>query len=198
MYASGYLFTPPKTPLVRDRPGYGGTCYSDFTVSSTVKVLQYDESGSTVVVPWAASTSPAQAFAHPIDGFAPNAPKVGCASNLTSAASGISSGAIAGIVVGSFIGLLAILGLVLFFLRRRRAKKAAMETQQQEIQELEDDHSARRPDLGVATKYGYFDEARELGGSGVSELNAEPVHELPATPKATWPNDTKYISRDER
>ncbi|KAF2833591.1 hypothetical protein CC86DRAFT_11882 [Ophiobolus disseminans] len=220
---SGYLFAPPKTPLVRDRPGYGGTCYSDFTVSSTATVLKYDESGSTMVAPFVATTSLAQAFAHPIDGFAPNAPKLGCASpspspspssslsssNLSSRISapssastsstaasgstGVSPGVIAGAVVGSVLGLIAIVGLVLFLLRRRHAQKSG---QQQDVHQLDDGFVQRRPEeMAAIPKSDKYAHIDEAGGHGIHEMNAEPVHELSGVNKTAWPSDKKYVDR---
>ncbi|CAO2658542.1 Nn.00g062650.m01.CDS01 [Neocucurbitaria sp. VM-36] len=88
---SGYLFAAPSTPLIRDRPAYGGTCYSDFTVSQTVTALKYDDAGNTNLEPWAATSSGAQAYAHPIDGFANSFPTLGCAAPSSSSSLASSS-----------------------------------------------------------------------------------------------------------
>lgn len=112
----------------------------------TATVVAYNGDGSTRLQPWAAETTGAQAYAHPIDGFAKNKPSVGCiaavstslgksvsstipsTSNATipsstatppAQSSRIPGGAIAGAVLGALIGLAAILCLILFFLRRR-------------------------------------------------------------------------------
>ncbi|KAF2473736.1 uncharacterized protein BDR25DRAFT_197584, partial [Lindgomyces ingoldianus] len=75
---SGFQFHRPDVTVDPKRPGYGGTCYSDFTVSSTYAVTAYNVSGATNLAIWTASTSGAQAYAHPIDGFAATTPSLGC------------------------------------------------------------------------------------------------------------------------
>ncbi|KAI8934303.1 hypothetical protein NX059_009042 [Plenodomus lindquistii] len=149
---SGYSFADPATPSIRDRPYYGGTCYSEFTLSQTVTVTKYDAEGRTNIEPWVATTTTDQAFAHPIDGFAPTFPRLGCpagasspsssssasstatlsSSRSTSSIAGanpsrksnkVSGGTIAGAVVGAIVGLVAIVAIILFVLRRRRQKQ---------------------------------------------------------------------------
>jgi hypothetical protein len=89
---SGYKLTPPNDPGVDSRPAYGGTCYSPFTVDATQTAVAYDTDGSTRLQPWAASTSGANAYAHPIDGFADSVPPLGCSAVIsTSRSSNISS-----------------------------------------------------------------------------------------------------------
>ncbi|KAF2133097.1 hypothetical protein P153DRAFT_392955 [Dothidotthia symphoricarpi CBS 119687] len=81
---SGYQFQAPATPQIRDRPFYGGTCYSEFSVSKSATVLKYGEDGQTDVELWAATTTGANAYAHPIDGFAISFPTLGCAAQVSS------------------------------------------------------------------------------------------------------------------
>ncbi|KAH7094310.1 hypothetical protein FB567DRAFT_1151 [Paraphoma chrysanthemicola] len=171
---SGYLFEPPATPKVRERPGYGGTCYSQFTVASTATVLQYDSIGETNMAPFVASTSGANAYAHPIDGFAPFAPRLGCAATSSSLASlgsagssGVPSGLASsigsslpsasaspsgssstppGTIAGAVVGSLA--GLIaivgLVFFLLRRRKSQRSESAQQ-IHQVEDDLAEPHP-----------------------------------------------------
>ncbi|KAF2202680.1 hypothetical protein GQ43DRAFT_303356 [Delitschia confertaspora ATCC 74209] len=113
---SGYQFHRPDSTLIASRPGYGGTCYSDFTVSVTYTVTAYNVSGATMLAPWTASTSGAQAYAHPIDGFAVSPPNVSCDRPKT-AKPKTSAGVIAGATVGALVGLALILLLVLYVLR---------------------------------------------------------------------------------
>jgi len=75
---SGYQLHRPDTTILQDRPGYGGTCYSDFTMGKTVYVTAYNATGATNLAAWTASTSGAQAYAHVIDGFATQSPMLGC------------------------------------------------------------------------------------------------------------------------
>ncbi|KAH7084664.1 hypothetical protein BKA63DRAFT_756 [Paraphoma chrysanthemicola] len=216
---SGYLFEPPATPKVRERPGYGGTCYSQFTVASTATVLQYDSIGGTNMAPFVASTSGANAYAHPIDGFAPFAPRLGCAATSSSLASlgsasgsagvptrsdlsisssapnanassggssSTSPGTIAGAVVGSLAGLIAIVGLIFFLLRRRKSQRSESA---QQIHQVEDDLAEPQPmkavgysatELSTSDKHGH----RGLGPNEVYEMNTETVHEMPGWTEA--------------
>jgi hypothetical protein len=118
-------------------------------VDATQTAVAYDADGSTRLQPWAATTSGANAYAHPIDGFADSIPPLGCSaaisssilSNISSAAiisslsstatisdttsaatsqKKTSSGTIAGAAVGGVIGLAVIVGIIFFLLRRRR------------------------------------------------------------------------------
>ncbi|KAH8661846.1 hypothetical protein BX600DRAFT_303378 [Xylariales sp. PMI_506] len=66
---SGYLLAPPSTTVDPNRPAYGGTCYSNFDLSQTVTVTAFDNVNVTATADWVASTSGAQAYGHPIDGF---------------------------------------------------------------------------------------------------------------------------------
>jgi hypothetical protein len=66
----GYLLAPPTTTVDSNRPAYGGTCYSPFALSQTVTVTAYNSTNVTATAEWIASTTGAQAYAHPIDGFA--------------------------------------------------------------------------------------------------------------------------------
>lgn len=68
--ASGYNLAPPTVTSDTDRPAYGGTCYSPFTVGQTTTVPAYDTENVTATVEWVASSSLDQAYGHVIDGFA--------------------------------------------------------------------------------------------------------------------------------
>jgi len=47
---SDYLFQFPATTVDRNRPGYGGTCYSEFNVGQTYTITQFDTAGDSVVI----------------------------------------------------------------------------------------------------------------------------------------------------
>lgn len=64
----GYNLHLP-TPAPGLRPAYGGTCFSDFALGQTAAATAYDSLRVTGTVEFVASVTPAQAFAHPIDGF---------------------------------------------------------------------------------------------------------------------------------
>jgi hypothetical protein len=47
---SDYLFELPSTTVDRNRPGYGGTCYSEFNVGQTYTITQFDTAGDSVEI----------------------------------------------------------------------------------------------------------------------------------------------------
>ncbi|KAF2127213.1 hypothetical protein P153DRAFT_358831 [Dothidotthia symphoricarpi CBS 119687] len=191
---SDYKFAPPSSIAVSSRPAYGGTCYSDFTVSSTLTALKYNSEGSTGTEPWIASKTGIQAYAHPIDGFAPHSPSLGCALNTSShsknttstslpASSSSSSpaqtptpshtpspGAIAGAVLGALVGLILLLTLILFLLRRHRRNTTARMDSNQETHQLSDDFAGGKPHETDAGNARYEKDsavaAAEIGSSG--------------------------------
>ncbi|KAF1993268.1 hypothetical protein P154DRAFT_82220 [Amniculicola lignicola CBS 123094] len=118
---SGYLFDPPDTTVDPQRPAYGGTCYSPFAVGSTYTVIAYDENGSTRTAPWVASTTGANAYAHPIDGFASASVTIGCSDHAyRQQAARLSRKAIAAVSIGAVGALASIITVVWFLLRFRR------------------------------------------------------------------------------
>ncbi|VUC29787.1 unnamed protein product [Clonostachys rosea] len=153
--ASGYQLTPPKTTIDADRPGYGGTCYSNFLVGQTATVTGYNATMVTATFPWVASSSVDAAYAHPIDGFAldllaslssssetitstsssslvlatATTTNDGSEDSSTTASNSISGGAIAGIVIGCLAGLALIILAVFLLLRRRRGGQYPPDTQ---------------------------------------------------------------------
>jgi hypothetical protein len=206
----GYNIQLPPTPSIRDRPAYGGTCTSLFSLSQTVTVLKYNTDGSTDVEPWIATASTLNAYAHPIDGFAASFPTVGCgayASNSTissstsySSSSSFSSpatsssataslndnpthdhaGVIAGAVVGSVLGLVAVIGIVFLLLRRRRRRlyPEGVPTQQPPYEKYGRTVPAEVSDASPSGPY----DAKSRGegvSRGLFEMNAEAVHEMP-------------------
>jgi hypothetical protein len=124
------------------RPAYGGTCYSDFDVGTTATVTAYDQAGTTKLVQWVASTPGAQAYAHPMDGFAAGDlhPTLGCPVPLSQSiapsilpqatASSLPHGqplpraTIAGIASGASCGLIAVIVLVWLALRSHRKRRS--------------------------------------------------------------------------
>lgn len=64
-------------------------------MDATQTAVAYDTDGSTRLQPWAATTSGANAYAHPIDGFAESIPPLGCSAAMSlSTSSNITSAAI--------------------------------------------------------------------------------------------------------
>src|SRR5690242_13217448 len=138
----GYQFASTGEAVIKSRPAYGGVCYTDIALGQELTAVIYDALGTTREELWKPSTTGAQGWAHPIDGWAVSRPSVGCAvTTTTSSASSASSGAsasfsattrplssaianakkkarasggvIAGAVLGALVGLAVILGLVL-------------------------------------------------------------------------------------
>ncbi|GKT59732.1 CFEM domain protein [Colletotrichum tofieldiae] len=68
--ASGFTFAAPSKAADTDRPAYGGTCYSNFDLSQTATVTVYNAEELSTTIAWVATTTPAQAYAHPIEGIA--------------------------------------------------------------------------------------------------------------------------------
>ncbi|KAK1978396.1 hypothetical protein LZ30DRAFT_752178 [Colletotrichum cereale] len=68
--APGFTFAAPSKALETDRPAYGGTCYSNFELGQTATVTVYNDKELSTTIAWTASTTPAQAYAHPIEGIA--------------------------------------------------------------------------------------------------------------------------------
>ncbi|KAI0388409.1 hypothetical protein F5Y17DRAFT_470454 [Xylariaceae sp. FL0594] len=134
---SEYKLALPTTSLLDSkRPAYGGTCYSDWTLSQTAFVDAYGSTslmGQQLAV---ASSTPFQAYAHVIDGIAmassssqtsstslpPASSSVPAETSKSNQQVTLTGGAIAGIVIGvlAALGLLAIAGFVLARRRRRR------------------------------------------------------------------------------
>ncbi|KAI2615268.1 hypothetical protein GGR54DRAFT_642540 [Hypoxylon sp. NC1633] len=113
--ASGFQFAPPSTTIDENRPAYGGTCYTGFTVDQVITVTAFNSASATATVEWRASATNDQAYAHPIDGFQ-QAP----ADTMSSTLSGSK---IVGIVLGSTAALVAILVAILFMFQRYRQRK---------------------------------------------------------------------------
>ncbi|TDZ16536.1 hypothetical protein Cob_v010486 [Colletotrichum orbiculare MAFF 240422] len=68
--ASDFTFAAPTTIIDHKRPAYGGTCYSNFDLTQTATVTVYNDVELSTTIAWVPTTTPAQAYAHPIDGFA--------------------------------------------------------------------------------------------------------------------------------
>ncbi|KAI1818560.1 hypothetical protein GGS20DRAFT_527618 [Poronia punctata] len=140
---SGYELTPPMTTLDPKRPAYGGTCYSEWKVSSSAWVDAYGYSsltGSKLVL---ASTPGFANYAHVIDGIAMTTTSSNTSSSTSHSSSShptptptptllpvdssgskshsLTGGAIAGIVIGAVAGL-ALLAIAGFLLSRRRRR----------------------------------------------------------------------------
>ncbi|KAF2450794.1 hypothetical protein P171DRAFT_345633, partial [Karstenula rhodostoma CBS 690.94] len=84
------------TPVlaVSTRPAYGGICYSNIAISQSEIARVYAADGSSATQMWSPSTSGAQAWVHPIDGWAASGVKVsvGCAAPTSSSSSTSGSG----------------------------------------------------------------------------------------------------------
>jgi hypothetical protein len=149
---SGYRFATTGVPIFSERPAYGGICYTDIAQGEELTAVMYDSMGSARQAIWSPSTTGAQGWAHPIDGWAASSATAGCAVQKEEFGSGRSShvgtassqrplssilgsakkkakkasgGVIAGAVLGGLLVLIAILMLVLFLLRQRKRANEA-------------------------------------------------------------------------
>ncbi|KAK8008134.1 acid protease [Apiospora marii] len=115
----GYELTPPTVTVDKERPAYGGTCYSTMTVGQTVPVSKFGNDSFTAMGNFVATKAEDHVFGHVMDGY-----KVGAVPGENDQKTGLNGGAIAGIVIGVVLGLCAI-GLAAFFLFRRRRQQQA-------------------------------------------------------------------------
>ncbi|KAI1744446.1 hypothetical protein F4680DRAFT_404779 [Xylaria scruposa] len=192
---SGYMFTPPETPIDSKRPAYGGTCYSDWPLSSSAFVEVYGSDSLSGTMLLTASTTPYAAYAHVIDGIvvstlSPTSSRSSSSSGQTSAGSAqsggsgntsLSPGAIAGIVIG-IVAAVALIALGVYLFARRRHRQPPNLEQQQAPPPLQKDDPAL---TAVSSPIG-----QNLTGNpsevmsmetGVSELGTEShLHELEA------------------
>ncbi|KAF3046624.1 hypothetical protein E8E12_011276 [Didymella heteroderae] len=149
---SKYKFAITEVPVLSERPAYGGVCYTDIAQGEELTAMVYDSKGSARQEIWSPSTTGAQGWAHPIDGWAASSATAGYAVKKDENGSGssshertassqrplssivdsgknkakkASSGVIAGAVLGALVALIAILRFVLFLLRRRKRAKTA-------------------------------------------------------------------------
>ncbi|OTB08048.1 hypothetical protein M426DRAFT_8256 [Hypoxylon sp. CI-4A] len=152
--ASGYQLHPPDTTLDSNRPAYGGTCFSAFEAGKTVRVTAYDSASVTATVEWAPTGTTDQAYAHPIDGFL-------AGSDDSTSTHKLSGGAIAGIVIGSIVGFLAILLALYFPLRRYYQKRRSTA-------------SLENPDLPPQQNNTQIQYNKELPGSPVTGYMQSP------------------------
>ncbi|KAF4303100.1 hypothetical protein GTA08_BOTSDO09120 [Botryosphaeria dothidea] len=184
---SGFLLHPPSTIVDSNRPAYGGTCYTTFTIGQSMNVLAYNSTTLTATQPWVASSSADQAYAHVIDGFAMAEVSVSTtasasaatSSSSSSSSNSLSGGAIAGIVIGivAFLGILV--GFALWFFRRRRQQRVAAAGPSHEV----------GGDDAYHEKAGDQDFRKELSGAPAGPKAAElespgPIHELDSTTPA--------------
>lgn len=97
---SGYTLAPPSTTVDKNRPAYGGTCYSNFELGQATAVTVYNESALSTTRQWTATTTPAQAYAHPIDGYALDYTPSSSTSKVASETDSESSSSATGQTVG--------------------------------------------------------------------------------------------------
>ncbi|KAL5374874.1 hypothetical protein DPSP01_011626 [Paraphaeosphaeria sporulosa] len=191
-----YKFDTTTSALaVSSRPAYGGICYSDIAISQSETARIYDANGSSATQMWSASTSGAQAWAHPIDGWASSGVKVsvGCAAPSSSSSSstsrnskattsskgssgGVSSSkkkykkkkASGGAIAGAVIG--AIIGLVAIIgaiVAFLKKRKAGTEGERDVEQEKV--HEVEDRERGVH-EAGMYNQAPQIEGSAVHQL----------------------------
>ncbi|KAK5633920.1 hypothetical protein RRF57_009634 [Xylaria bambusicola] len=119
---SGYQLTPPQTELDPDRPAYGGTCYSEWPLSSSTYITVYgsaSESGEMLIT---ASTSGFANYAHVIDGIVASTspPNSEPFQNQGTEHTTLAPGAIAGIVIGAVVAAGLVAAAFFMYARHRR------------------------------------------------------------------------------
>ncbi|KAH7378097.1 hypothetical protein BKA64DRAFT_249165 [Cadophora sp. MPI-SDFR-AT-0126] len=67
---SEYSFAQPESTVFKDRPAFGGTCYSNIDMATPILVTAYGSSSVTATSYFTATVTNAQAYAYPIDGYA--------------------------------------------------------------------------------------------------------------------------------
>lgn len=208
---SGYKFATTGVPIVSERPAYGGICYTDIPKGEELTAVIYDSMGSTRQEIWSPSTTGAQGWAHPIDGWAASSATAGCAAKKEESKSTSQStqpkssqkplssatgstrkkgkkakgGVIAGAVLGALAGLIAILALVLFLLRRRkRAKEGETVEQHDESSHVEGTPIYQKDDDNARVEVSAVRNT-ELDGRkdyAYEMLVEQPASEMPAGP----------------
>ncbi|KAK7985671.1 hypothetical protein PG996_005090 [Apiospora saccharicola] len=172
----GYHLHPPDTTRDPERPAYGGTCYSTFTVGQTAPVSKYGNDSFTAMGKFLATTSVDQAYGHVMDGY-----RVGAVPG--EGKSGLNGGAIAGIVIGVVLGLCAIAVAAYFLFRRRRNSNGAVSEEVPGTANTEEGHwpkeAAASPSVTESTPNTYH--SHELPSPAYrAELEHTPYHgELP-------------------
>ncbi|KAL1306931.1 hypothetical protein AAFC00_005573 [Neodothiora populina] len=191
---TGYNVHPPASTVDKQRPVYGGLCFSEFLADVSLTVVEYNKTGivQTQTVPFSTS---GQVYAHIIDGYvskdaltttsaAPNASglSMSTASSIATSSPSVShkhlsGGAIAGIVIGCVVGVLAVLALGFFVLRRRK--------QQQKSKQLPDkvDGEVLEANDGQLIR-------NESDGTPIFETDATPVTEKDGFPKVASTEDS--------
>ncbi|KAI1632467.1 hypothetical protein F4809DRAFT_627551 [Biscogniauxia mediterranea] len=144
---TNFLLSPPETTMDANRPAYGGTCYSDWTLGQSSSVSAFGSSSYIGMTLASAKTVPFQVYAHVIDGIvATTAQQTHTSSSGSDAtstststpistdatadtstgasapsnSSTLSGGAVAGIVVGVLAGCAIIIIIASFLIIRRR------------------------------------------------------------------------------
>ncbi|KAL2063181.1 hypothetical protein VTL71DRAFT_6253 [Oculimacula yallundae] len=190
----------------KDRPAFGGTCFSNI-FGSTIRVTSYDDSSVKASSLFTATNSQDQAFAYPYEGFALGAAIVASTtpparSRPTSSTSSTSTstptsgsqtdafsntsdrsgtrsmaGILAGAIVGSIFGALILAGIVFWALHYRRKRLST--------HSLNPD--SRFPSYGAhirlnndsPTPMGFLD--KRTDGGAVNRYDGNRAHELPGS-----------------
>ncbi|KAI0458027.1 hypothetical protein F5B21DRAFT_461036 [Xylaria acuta] len=195
---AGYALTPPKTLLDSNRPAYGGTCYSEWPLSSSAYVERFGSASSSDAILITASTSGFANYAHVIDGIAVST--LSSASPITSSRSSssqtsaesaqsggsghtsLSPGAIAGIVVG-VVAAVSLLGIGIYLFARRRHRVRPNQTITPPSPSSPKDEIALTTVSSTIGSQNLANHPAEVSSmqTGCSEMAAEPhVHELDA------------------
>ncbi|KAI0595241.1 hypothetical protein F4775DRAFT_595465 [Biscogniauxia sp. FL1348] len=186
---TNFLLAPPPTTMDTNRPAYGGTCYSDWTLGQTASVSAFGASSYVGMTLASAKTVPFQVYAHVIDGIVASTAQqthtsssgsdatstsiststgtstdastdASTATSEPSNSSTLSGGAIAGIVVG-VLGAGAIILAIASFLVIRRRKLLARSTPPVPLE----DHKSELP-IGEMDNFPTETPISEMDGRG--------------------------------
>ncbi|KAI1489614.1 hypothetical protein F5X96DRAFT_640078 [Biscogniauxia mediterranea] len=194
---TNFLLSPPETTMDANRPAYGGTCYSDWTLGQTASVSAFGSSSYIGMTLASAKTVPFQVYAHVIDGIVATATQqthtsssgsdatststststdaaadatadASTDASASSNSSTLSGGAVAGIVIGSLAGCAIIIIIASFFIIRRR-KLLARSTPPAPPAPLED-HKSELP-IGDMDNFPTDTPISEMDGYGRRSLH---------------------------
>lgn len=136
---SGWDGFAPASNAPSDRPAFGGTCYTNI-FNVPIQITSYDDASIKASSIFTATNSGDQAFALPYEGFALGVAILASTTSKNSQATStsnsesspfeasnsgsgkMSSGAVAGIIIGSIIAVLLLVGLAVLALNYRHKR----------------------------------------------------------------------------
>lgn len=134
---SGWDGFAPASDAPSDRPAFGGTCYTNI-YNVPIQITSYDDTAIKASSIFTATGTSDQAFAYPYEGYALGVAVLASTTGTGGAAAtsvdsnpfdvtdtgsgGMSTGAVAGLVLGCISTVLAVVALIIFALRYRHKR----------------------------------------------------------------------------